>query len=91
MDPRDQRAAGDAPSRAAAAKLDELEARIEKLERFQHFTVESMKFVANETRPYYGLSALGGIFDAVFDRLRDISPEKVKKTVDEAIKEGKNG
>ena len=53
-----------------ALKLQELEARIEKLEKNQKVIIDGYEFVANETRPLYGMGAVALIFDAIYAKLK---------------------
>ena len=49
--------------------ITKLTERIEKLEKKQTILVDSIKFVADQARPMYGLTPIAMIFDAVYEKL----------------------
>ncbi len=52
-----------------AAETVELREKVEKLEKKQQILEKSFLFMANETRPIYGLGAIALVFDEVHKRL----------------------
>jgi hypothetical protein len=50
-------------------KVQELEARLAKVEKKQVIMTDGYKFAANEIRPLFGFGAIALIFDAIYDKL----------------------
>jgi hypothetical protein len=58
-------------AQAATLKVQELEARVAKLEKKQVIVTDGFEFAGNEVRPLYGMGALALVFDAVYNKLAE--------------------